>query len=115
MVVNSLVTSLKTGQQIPLGKPLEVRGLAWDGGSGIAKVEVSLDGGQSWNGARLGKDLGRYSFREFAFSAPTKARGARVFMARASGNSGETQADKLIHNPAGYHHNVPQRIYVEIV
>jgi DMSO/TMAO reductase YedYZ molybdopterin-dependent catalytic subunit len=115
MVVNSLVTSLKTGQQIALGKPLEVRGLAWDGGSGIAKVEVSLDAGQTWNGATLGKDLGPYSFREFAFSAPTKERGARVVMARATGNSGETQADKLIFNPAGYHHNVPQRIYVEIV
>jgi len=115
MVVNSLVTSLKSGQQVALGRALEVRGLAWDGGSGIAKAEVSLDGGQTWNGARLGKDLGRYSFREFAFSAPTKERGSRVVMARATSGSGETQADKLIFNPAGYHHNVPQRIYVEIV
>ena len=75
----------------------------------------SLDAGQTWNGATLGKDLGPYSFREFTFSAPTKERGARVVMARATGNSGATQADKLIFNPAGYHHNVPQRIYVEIV
>ena len=115
MVVNSLVTSLKSSQQVALGRPLEVRGLAWDGGSGIAKVEVSLDGGESWAAAKLGKDLGRYSFREFAFSAPTKERGARVVMARATSVSGESQADKLIFNPAGYHHNVPQRIYVEIV
>jgi DMSO/TMAO reductase YedYZ molybdopterin-dependent catalytic subunit len=115
MVVNSLVTSLKSGQQIALGRPLEVRGLAWDGGSGIAKVEVSLDGGERWFPAKLGKDLGRYSFREFAFSTPTKERGSRVVMARSTSVSGETQADKLIFNPAGYHHNVPQRIYVEIV
>jgi len=115
MVVNSLVTSLKSSQQIALGRPLEVRGLAWDGGSGIAKVEVSLDGGERWAAAKLGKDLGRYSFREFAFGAPTKERGARVVMARATSVSGESQADKLIFNPAGYHHNVPQRIYVEIV
>jgi len=115
MVVNSLITSLRAGQQIPRGKPIEVRGIAWDGGSGIAKVEVSLDAGVTWSGAKLGKDLGRYSFREFAFSAPTKERGARVVMARASSGAGESQADKLIHNPAGYHHNVPQRIYVEVV
>ena len=115
MVVNSLVTSLKSSQQVALGRPLEVRGLAWDGGSGIAKVEVSLDGGERWAAAKLGKDLGRYSFREFALSAPTKERGARVVMARATSVSGESQADKLIFNPAGYHHNVPQRIYVEIV
>jgi DMSO/TMAO reductase YedYZ molybdopterin-dependent catalytic subunit len=115
MVVNSLVTSLQTGQQIPLGRPLEVRGLAWDGGAGIAKVDVSLDGGQTWDTAKLGKELGRYSFREFAFSSPTRERGARVVMARATSATGETQAEKLIFNPAGYHHNVPQRIYVEIV
>jgi DMSO/TMAO reductase YedYZ molybdopterin-dependent catalytic subunit len=115
MVVNSLITSLRSGQQIAVGRPIEVRGLAWDGGSGIAKVEVSLDGGERWSAAKLGKDLGRYSFREFAFSAPTKERAARVVMARATSGSGETQADKLIFNPAGYHHNVPQRIYVEIV
>jgi len=115
MVVNSLVTSLNSGQQVALGRPLEVRGLAWDGGSSIAKVEGSLHGGERWAAAKLGKDLGRYSFREFALSAPTKERSSRVVMARATSVSGESQADKLIFNPAGYHHNVPQRIYLEIV
>jgi DMSO/TMAO reductase YedYZ molybdopterin-dependent catalytic subunit len=115
MVVNSLITSLKSGQQIPRGKPLEVRGVAWDGGSGIAKVEVSTDTGATWVPARLGKDLGRYSFREFSLSAPTKEAGGRAVMARATSNAGETQVRELIHNPAGYHHNVIQRIYVEVV
>jgi hypothetical protein len=36
-------------------------------------------------------------------------------MARATSVSGETQTHELIHNPAGYHHNVIQRLYVEIV
>ena len=115
MVVNSLITSLKSGQQVPRGKPLEVRGVAWDGGSGIAKVEVSSDG-VSWKAAKLGKDLGKFSFREFALSVPTKDAGAAlVIMARATSNSGETQVNELIHNPAGYHHNVIQRLYVEVV
>ena len=115
MVVNSLITSLRSGQQIAVGRPIEVRGLAWDGGSGIAKVEVSVDGGQTWAAAKLGKDLGRYSFRPFALGAPTKERGARVVMARATGVSGRTQVEQLLHNPAGYHHNVIQRVYVEVV
>jgi len=46
---------------------------------------------------------------------PTRADGGRVVMARATSGSGETQVESLIHNPAGYHHNVIQRIYVEIV
>jgi DMSO/TMAO reductase YedYZ molybdopterin-dependent catalytic subunit len=114
MVVNSLITSLKTGQQLRRGQPLVVNGIAWDGGSGIAKVEVSTNGAD-WREAKLGKDLGRFSFREFSFSAPTRAAGSHVVMARATSRAGETQVNELIHNPAGYHHNVIQRIYVEVV
>jgi hypothetical protein len=114
MVVNSLVTSLRTGQQIPRGKPIEVRGIAWDGGSGIAKVEVSTDGA-SWADAKLGKDLGRFSFREFSLSVPTREPGSHVVMARATSKSGEAQVEKLKFNAAGYHNNVIQRIYVEVV
>jgi DMSO/TMAO reductase YedYZ molybdopterin-dependent catalytic subunit len=115
MVVNSLITSLRNGQRIPRGNPIEVKGVAWDRGSGIAKVEVSTDAGASWQEARLGKDLGRFSFREFALSVPTKEDGGKVVMARATSRGGETQVEHLIHNPAGYHHNVIQRLYVEVV
>ena len=114
MVVNSLITSLKSGEQIKRGRPLDIRGVAWDGGSGIAKVEVSTDG-TNWTAAKLGKDLGKYSFREFAHSVPMRETGSLVVMARATSNSGETQVNELIHNPAGYHHNVIQRLYVEVV
>lgn len=115
MVVNSLITSLKSGDQIARGKPLAVKGIAFDGGAGIDRVEVSTDLGANWVRAQLGKDLGNYSFREFALSVPTRERGSLVVMARATSRSGETQVNELIHNPAGYHHNVIQRVYVEVV
>jgi sulfite dehydrogenase len=115
MVTNSLITSLGFGQHIPRGKPVEVKGMAWDGGSGIDRVEVSADGGSTWQRATLGRDYGRFSFREFSHSIPTKAPGSMVVMARATSRSGQTQTESLIHNPAGYHHNVIQRLYVEIV
>ncbi|HTP95235.1 MAG TPA: molybdopterin-dependent oxidoreductase [Burkholderiales bacterium] len=115
MVVNSLITSIKSGHQVAHGKPVEVKGLAWDSGAGIDRVEISTDYGASWRRARLGKDLGRFSFREFALAIPTRERGSMVVMARATSRSGETQVEQLIHNPAGYHHNVIQRVYVEIV
>jgi hypothetical protein len=114
MVVNSLITSLKSGQQQRRGTPLDVRGVAWDGGAGIASVEVSSDG-SNWTPAKLGKDLGRYSFRQFSHSVPTPERGAMVIMARATSATGETQLNELVPNPAGYHHNVIQRLYLEIV
>lgn len=115
MVMNSLITSLKNGQQVPRGKPIEVTGIAWDGGSGIARVEVSTDLGATWRPATLGRDLGRFSFREFRLAIPTREPGSIVVMARAVSRSGETQVERLVHNPAGYHHNVIQRVYVEVV
>ena len=98
MVVNSLITSLKSGQQIPRGKPIELKGIAWDGGAGIDRVEVSIDLGASWQGAKLGRDLGRFSFREFTLAVPARERGSIVVMARATSRSGETQVERLIHS-----------------
>ncbi len=114
MVVNSLITSLKNGQLVPRGKPIEVKGIAFDGGSGIDRVEVTLDG-SNWQRATLGRDLGRFSFREFSLAVPGQERSALAIMARATARSGETQVEQLIHNPAGYHHNVIQRLFVQIV
>jgi hypothetical protein len=115
MVVNSLITSLVDGQKIPRDRPIDVRGIAWDGGSGIARVDVTTDLGETWHAAKLGRDLGRFSFREFAIGLPAGEPRSKVVMARATSNAGETQVERLIFNPAGYHHNVIQRVYVEVV
>jgi len=115
IVTNSMITSIRFGQQFPHGKPIGVAGIAWDGGSGIDRVEISTDGGDNWRPAKLGRDFGRFSFREFTLTVPTKAPGTMVVRARATSRSGQTQTEHLIHNPAGYHHNVIQRLYVEIV
>src|SRR6478752_4383762 len=68
MVVNSLITNIESGQQVPVGRPFEVKGIAWDGGRGIASVDVSADGGRTWRSATLGADRGRFSFRSFSQS-----------------------------------------------
>lgn len=108
--VNSLIVSPAPGATLPLGRRAEVMGIAWDGGSGIRKVEVSLDGGTSWREARFGRDLGRYAWRHWHFDFKPKAAGSQSFMVRAAARDGSTQVEQLIHNPAGYHHNVVQRV-----
>jgi len=115
MVVNSLITNLASGQQVAVGRPFEVKGIAWDGGRGIAQVDVSTDGGRSWRSATLGPDLGRFSFRSFSLAVTPSAAGAMVVMARATNRAGTTQTAELIPNPAGYHHNVMQRIDITAV
>jgi sulfite dehydrogenase len=113
MVVNSLITSHRSGQRVKRGAPAEVRGIAWDGGSGIDRVEISTGG--EWRRAKLGRDLGRFSFREFSFPLAAREPGPLALMARATARSGEAQVEQLIPNPAGYHHNVIQRLALEVV
>ena len=69
IVVNSLITNIVNGQKVGVGQPFEIKGIAWDGGYGIARVEVSTDGGQWWRAATLGQDYGRFSFRQWTFIA----------------------------------------------
>jgi sulfite dehydrogenase (cytochrome) subunit A len=115
MVVNSLITEPVEGMRISRGKAVTVSGIAWDGGYGIRDVEVSSDGGKSWDTAELGADLGKYSFRPWRIALTKTQRGRMVIMARASNTRGASQALELIFNPAGYHNNVPQQVTVEVV
>ncbi len=110
IVVNSLITSHLNGAQVKSGTSTTISGVAWDGGTGIEKVEVSSDGGATWKTATLGQDLGRFAFRPFSFMTPVLASGAHKMMVRASNKKGQTQSNELILNPAGYHHNVVQSL-----
>jgi len=115
MVVNSIITNITAGQNVRVGRAFVVKGIAWDGGRGIAGVEISADGGQSWRSASLGTDYGRFSFRSFNQPITPAKRGALIVMARATNRAGATQTMELILNPAGYHHNVVQRISINAV
>ncbi len=115
MVVSSLITNLQPNARLNAHSPLEVRGVAWDGGYGIAEVLVSIDGGENWRKAELGSDLGRFAWRQWRFARPAPQRGNAIIMARATNRQGASQTEQLIFNPAGYHNNVVQRIPVEFV
>ena len=115
MVVNSLITNLEDGAELRAGQAAEVRGIAWDGGYGIAEVAVSADGGKTWAPATLKEDLGRFAWRQWSFSFTPQGGAEHVIMARATNMRGQTQVPELIFNPAGYHNNVVQKITVKAV
>ncbi len=108
--VNSLVVDPEPDTLLALGRRVKFSGIAWDSGTGIRRVEVSPDGGASWHAARLGRDLGRYAWRRWSHDFRLMNAGRQSFMVRAVARDGATQAAKLAHNPAGYHHNVVQRV-----
>ena len=111
MVPRSFVTNLADGAAIPAGRTA-LRGIAFDGGSGIARVEVSADGGQRWTDAALGEDHGRYSFRGFE-AVLRLPPGAHRLMSRATGCDGGTQPMEARWNPAGYMRNVVETVTVK--
>lgn len=114
MVVNSLITNIDDGQMFRLGQPVEIRGVAWDGGHGIKIVEVSIDGGKAWQEAELGKDYGGFSWRQWMFIFKPTKRDRYTVMVKATNRVGQTQTFELIWNPGGYHHNVVQGITVNV-
>ncbi len=113
MVVNSVIADPIDGAHVPQAG-FTVQGVAWDRGHGIKQVEVSIDGGKTWQMATLNKDQGPFAFRAFSFATGKLPPGPCVVSARATSNSGEAQVDKLKWNPAGYHNNVPQTLTVTV-
>lgn len=105
MKVRSFITSVADGASLPAGKPVALRGFAFDGGRGIRTVEVSANGGKTWMAAHLGEDFGKYAFRGWQ-STVTLPPGDYVLKVRATNNAGEIQPDEQPWNPSGYQRNV---------
>jgi len=113
LTVRSFLTNLLDGARVKAG-PVPLRGIAFDGGSGIRSVAVSLDDGRTWTEAQLGPDLGRYSFRPWTLQADLPA-GQHAIRVRAMGNDGASQPMEPRWNPAGYLRNVVETTRVQAV
>ena len=109
--VRSFITSVQDGGRVPAGKVSMIRGIAFDGGQGIREVAYSTDGGQTWRAAKLGADMGRYSFREFTFGF-TPAKGSHDLRVRAWNRSGQSQPMDALWQPAGYMRNVVESVKI---
>lgn len=112
--VRSFITNVTAGATLPLDRALELKGIAFDGGSGIRSVDVSSDSGKTWRATTLGEDLGRFSFREWRTELTFAETGTAVLMARATGNDGKVQPLTADWNPGGYQRNVVERTPVII-
>lgn len=112
MDVRSLLVSPEPRARLQVGTPCAMEGIAFDGGSGIARVEVSVDGGATWRDAALDADLGKYSFRRWRLAwTPTRA-GPATLVVRATSVGGEQQRPTPQWNRGGYMRNVYERTRV---
>lgn len=108
--VKSVIATPQAGPV--LGVPTRISGAAWSNASPVAAVDISVDGGNTWNAATLGKDLGRYSWRLFEYSWRPEREGNYVIMSRARNAAGAVQPMEQAWNPSGYLWNVVQRVPV---
>jgi sulfite dehydrogenase len=115
MDVRSFITSLEDGTKVKGGRTHEVKGIAFDGGYGIARVLFSTDGGKTWAETKLGKDYGKYSFREWRMGFTPKAGKHYELVSLAINNNGESQRFTSRWNPAGYMRNVVVPVRVSAV
>jgi DMSO/TMAO reductase YedYZ molybdopterin-dependent catalytic subunit len=113
--VNALITNLRSGQSVPRGRELLLRGVAWDAGQGIRTVEVASDLPSGWQQAQLGPDLGPFAFRQWQARLLPDRKGTITIRARATNRNGLAQPEAWTANPSGYHNNVIQQTTVEVV
>jgi sulfane dehydrogenase subunit SoxC len=65
MDAKSVITFPSGGQQLPGAGPYEISGLAWSGRGAVRRVEISIDGGQSWQDAELQQPVQSMAFTRF--------------------------------------------------
>jgi DMSO/TMAO reductase YedYZ molybdopterin-dependent catalytic subunit len=112
--VRSFITSLADGASLARDREVTVRGIAFDGGYGISEVLFSEDGGQTWRQTQLGKDLGKYSFREWTIPLTPRRAGAYALQVKATNRIGQSQPREALWNPAGYLRNAIETVHASV-
>jgi hypothetical protein len=113
MVPRSFFTNLRDGGVLKAGQTTTVRGIAFGGDTGLAKVLFSADADASWQEARLGQDHGKYSFRQWEAPLRLASPGPRKLMIKAVNAAGSAQPDKANWNPGGFMRNMIESVSVQ--
>src|ERR687894_1200850 len=96
----SRIDTVKDGDQIQAGR-VQVGGIAWAPHRGIERVELSTDGGETWNQARLANQLDLDSWRQWVYEWDARP-GEYTLQVRATAGTGETQtAQEAPPHPSG--------------
>jgi len=113
LALHSIFVEPEPDTKMAVGKPYDMEGLAFDGGKGITKVDISLDNGSTWTHATLDPELGKYAWRRWRYTwTPAKA-GKYTLKVKATNAAGETQAAEQW-NRSGYARNVIEQMDVTV-
>ena len=92
---------------IPFNHSIEIGGIAFAGNRGIQKVEISVDGGISWNPAKLNPPLSVDSWVLWTWQWEPSLPGQYIIVARSTDGTGQIQASQkqgtVPNGATGYH------------
>ena len=111
--VKSVIAGPLDGGNLKSGR-VAVHGAAWAGEADIVKVEISTDGGASWNAANLGHEQSRYAWRLWSYEWKAKP-GDYTVLSRATDNQGRTQPATPVWNPSGYLYNAVDEVKIHAI
>jgi DMSO/TMAO reductase YedYZ molybdopterin-dependent catalytic subunit len=101
------------GATLPQGSHV-LRGLAWSGRTPVARVEVSVDEGQSWRAAEWTSEPARYAWRTWGYRWEAARAGPATLRSRAFDAGGHTQPAAVQWNRLGYANNAIQIVHVAV-
>ncbi|MFF8679112.1 sulfite oxidase [Streptomyces sp. NPDC015237] len=93
---------LDAGAKVAAGTSHRLTGRSWSGAGGVVRVDVSTDGGGTWNRARLHDAPRRDGWVRWSTRWRPAAPGPYTLLARATDSAGRTQPDATVHNTQGY-------------
>jgi len=89
-------------------------GRAWSGCAEVTKVEVSADGGRTWNAAALGDGPSEFAWRPWTFEWDATEVGEYELCVRATDAAGNVQPTAQSWNREGVQNNSVQRVTVVV-
>lgn len=114
MPTRSLITAPANGTRLAAGtREIPLRGAAWSGDFTVARVDVSLDFGQTWQRMKLDKPKNRYDWQRWTGKITLPSDGYFELFVRAIDSRGISQPHVAANwNPQGYGSNPFHRIAV---
>ena len=114
LIPRSFFTNVTNDTTVKPGAVVAVRGIAFGGDSGVSQVELSDDGGQSWQKTVLGRDEGTYSFRLWSTQITAPQSGTLTLHARCTNTKGEVQPAEPNWNGGGFMRNVIETVQLKV-
>ncbi|HEY2498201.1 MAG TPA: sulfite oxidase [Candidatus Angelobacter sp.] len=93
---------------------VRIHGTAWTSDAEITRVDISTDGGATWNIADLEGDSAAHAWRLWSYIWKSAGPGDHVVMSRATDSRGRRQPQTASWNPSGYLYNAIDQIEIHV-